>query len=174
MKGIERADSFNFNPHKWMLVNFDCSAMWLKDPNWVVNAFNVDPLYLKHDAVGSLPDYRVSRLFKFIINDSLTLLFIHSFILFFFFNTALANPVGQKIPRLEIVVHVASLRCSESPKIHKISRVTGPRIRGVGSVGSEIRDRRRSCSRSGLLQAKGRQKKLSLHHQNLKRPDTIQ
>nr|BCT26321.1 putative aromatic amino acid decarboxylase [Euura sp. 'Pontania] len=58
MKGIERADSFNFNPHKWMLVNFDCSAMWLKDPNYVVNAFNVDPLYLKHDAVGSLPDYR--------------------------------------------------------------------------------------------------------------------
>lgn len=32
MKGIELADSFNFNPHKWMLVNFDCSAMWLKDP----------------------------------------------------------------------------------------------------------------------------------------------
>jgi len=22
------AESFNFNPHKWMLVNFDCSAMW--------------------------------------------------------------------------------------------------------------------------------------------------
>lgn len=34
MKGIETADSFNFNPHKWLLVNFDCSAMWLKDPNW--------------------------------------------------------------------------------------------------------------------------------------------
>jgi aromatic-L-amino-acid decarboxylase len=58
MKGIETADSFNFNPHKWMLVNFDCSAMWLKDPNWVVNAFNVDPLYLKHDQQGSAPDYR--------------------------------------------------------------------------------------------------------------------
>nr|QJW82780.1 DOPA decarboxylase [Lucilia cuprina] len=58
MKGIERADSFNFNPHKWMLVNFDCSAMWLKDPSWVVNAFNVDPLYLKHDMQGSAPDYR--------------------------------------------------------------------------------------------------------------------
>lgn len=41
-----------------MLVNFDCSAMWLKDPNWVVNAFNVDPLYLKHDQQGSAPDYR--------------------------------------------------------------------------------------------------------------------
>jgi aromatic-L-amino-acid/L-tryptophan decarboxylase len=58
MKGIETADSFNFNPHKWLLVNFDCSAMWLKDPNWVVNAFNVDPLYLKHDQQGSAPDYR--------------------------------------------------------------------------------------------------------------------
>lgn len=58
MKGIETADSFNFNPHKWMLVNFDCSAMWLKDPTWVVNAFNVDPLYLKHDMQGSAPDYR--------------------------------------------------------------------------------------------------------------------
>ncbi|XP_077286059.1 aromatic-L-amino-acid decarboxylase-like isoform X2 [Arctopsyche grandis] len=58
MKGIEKAESFNFNPHKWMLVNFDCSAMWLKDPSWVVNAFNVDPLYLKHDMQGSAPDYR--------------------------------------------------------------------------------------------------------------------
>lgn len=58
MKGIETAESFNFNPHKWMLVNFDCSAMWLKDPTWVVNAFNVDPLYLKHDMQGSAPDYR--------------------------------------------------------------------------------------------------------------------
>jgi aromatic-L-amino-acid/L-tryptophan decarboxylase len=60
MKGIDKADSFNFNPHKWMLVNFDCSAMWLKDPTYVVNAFNVDPLYLKHDQQGAAPDYRVS------------------------------------------------------------------------------------------------------------------
>ncbi|XP_063223034.1 aromatic-L-amino-acid decarboxylase-like isoform X2 [Bacillus rossius redtenbacheri] len=58
MAGVELADSFNFNPHKWMLVNFDCSAMWLKDPNDVVNAFNVDPLYLKHDQQGAAPDYR--------------------------------------------------------------------------------------------------------------------
>lgn len=62
MKGIEMADTFNFNPHKWMLVNFDCSAMWLKDPTYVINAFNVDPLYLKHDMQGSAPDYRVITL----------------------------------------------------------------------------------------------------------------
>lgn len=58
MKGIEKADSFNFNPHKWMLVNFDCSALWLKEPRWIVDAFNVDPLYLKHDMQGAVPDYR--------------------------------------------------------------------------------------------------------------------
>lgn len=58
MQGVDKADSFNFNPHKWMLVNFDCSAMWLKEPSWLVDAFNVDPLYLKHDQQGSAPDYR--------------------------------------------------------------------------------------------------------------------
>lgn len=58
MKGVDKADSFNFNPHKWMLVNFDCSALWLKQPRWIVDAFNVDPLYLKHDHQGSAPDYR--------------------------------------------------------------------------------------------------------------------
>ncbi|CAH1388971.1 unnamed protein product [Nezara viridula] len=56
--GVEKADSFNFNPHKWMLVTFDCSAMWLKDPTDVIDAFNVDPLYLKHEMQGSAPDYR--------------------------------------------------------------------------------------------------------------------
>ncbi|KAI5633968.1 pyridoxal-dependent decarboxylase conserved domain-containing protein [Phthorimaea operculella] len=58
MKGIEKADSFDFNPHKWLLVNFDCSAMWLKQPRWIVDAFNVDPLYLQHDNQGSATDYR--------------------------------------------------------------------------------------------------------------------
>lgn len=58
MKGVEKASSFNFNPHKWLLVNFDCSALWLKEPRWIIDAFNVDPLYLKHDMQGSAPDYR--------------------------------------------------------------------------------------------------------------------
>lgn len=28
LNGVEFADSFNFNPHKWLLINFDCSALW--------------------------------------------------------------------------------------------------------------------------------------------------
>ncbi len=53
------ADSFNFNPHKWLLVNFDCSCMWVQDSSSIVDAFNVDPLYLQHRYQGgSIPDYR--------------------------------------------------------------------------------------------------------------------
>lgn len=28
--GVEEADSFNMNAHKWFLTNFDCSALWIK------------------------------------------------------------------------------------------------------------------------------------------------
>ena len=47
LNGVEMADSFNFNPHKWLLINFDCSTMWVKDQHELVDGFNVDPLYLK-------------------------------------------------------------------------------------------------------------------------------
>ena len=53
LNGIEKADSFNFNPHKWMLVNFDCSTMWVKNSSEIVDAFNVDPLYLQHKYQGN-------------------------------------------------------------------------------------------------------------------------
>ena len=43
---------------QWLLVNFDCSAMWVRDASSIVDAFNVDPLYLKHRYQGEIPDYR--------------------------------------------------------------------------------------------------------------------
>uniref|UniRef100_A0A6G1SD25 Aromatic-L-amino-acid decarboxylase n=1 Tax=Aceria tosichella TaxID=561515 RepID=A0A6G1SD25_9ACAR len=58
MRGIEFADSFDVNPHKWLQVNFDCSTFYIRDSRLLVNAFNVDPLYLKHDKQGQIPDYR--------------------------------------------------------------------------------------------------------------------
>ncbi|XP_078685370.1 aromatic-L-amino-acid decarboxylase-like [Branchiostoma floridae x Branchiostoma belcheri] len=58
LDGVEFADSFNFNPHKWMRVNFDCSAMWIRKRADIVDAFNLDPLYLKHDNQGLVTDYR--------------------------------------------------------------------------------------------------------------------
>lgn len=58
MAGVEYADSFNFNPHKWLLVNFDCSAMWVKNANDLVDAFSVERIYLAHQKQGLAPDYR--------------------------------------------------------------------------------------------------------------------
>ncbi|XP_056618530.1 aromatic-L-amino-acid decarboxylase [Triplophysa dalaica] len=60
LNGIEFADSFNFNPHKWLLVNFDCSAMWVKNRSDIIGAFMIEPLYLKHDhqESGLVTDYR--------------------------------------------------------------------------------------------------------------------
>ncbi|XP_066271117.1 aromatic-L-amino-acid decarboxylase-like [Branchiostoma lanceolatum] len=58
LDGVEFADSFNLNPHKWLRVNFDCSTMWVRNRADVVDAFNVDPLYLRHDNQGLVTDYR--------------------------------------------------------------------------------------------------------------------
>ncbi|KAF6301599.1 dopa decarboxylase [Rhinolophus ferrumequinum] len=60
LNGVEFADSFNFNPHKWLLVNFDCSAMWVKKRADLTGAFKLDPLYLKHSHQdsGLITDYR--------------------------------------------------------------------------------------------------------------------
>lgn len=62
MAGVQYADSFDVNLHKWLLVNFDCSAMWVKDSNHLVDAFNVDRQYLTHSYQSrdpQVPDYRV-------------------------------------------------------------------------------------------------------------------
>ncbi|CAD5209481.1 unnamed protein product [Bursaphelenchus okinawaensis] len=58
MNGIEYAMSFNTNPNKWMLVNFDCSTMWVKDRFKMTQAFVVDPLYLQHSWTDKAIDYR--------------------------------------------------------------------------------------------------------------------
>nr|XP_033341538.1 histidine decarboxylase isoform X1 [Megalopta genalis]XP_033341539.1 histidine decarboxylase isoform X1 [Megalopta genalis] len=57
LQGIEYADSIAFNPSKWLLVHFDCTAMWVKSSQALHRTFNVDPLYLKHENSGLAIDY---------------------------------------------------------------------------------------------------------------------
>ncbi len=47
IEGIEDADSFVFNPHKWMFTNFDCSAYFVKDKGQLIRTFEIMPEYLK-------------------------------------------------------------------------------------------------------------------------------
>ncbi len=58
MKGTEMADSFVFNPHKWMLVNFDCSAYFVKEPDILKRTFSIMPEYLKTSADEKVNNYR--------------------------------------------------------------------------------------------------------------------
>lgn len=57
-EGVEEADSFVFNPHKWMFTNFDCTAYYVKDPVALVNTFTITPDYLKTSVDGEVKNYR--------------------------------------------------------------------------------------------------------------------
>lgn len=74
--GIELADSFNVNPNKMLLTNFDASCLWMKDVKTFIEAFVIDPLYLEHEFDKKVVDLRhfgvpLSRRFR-----SLKLFFI--------------------------------------------------------------------------------------------------
>jgi len=45
--GIEAADSIVFNPHKWLLTNFDCTAYFVRDPATLLSTFQATPEYLR-------------------------------------------------------------------------------------------------------------------------------
>ncbi len=57
MKGIEKADSFVFNPHKWLFTNFDCTAYFVKDKKGLLNTFSILPEYLKTASDGLVNNY---------------------------------------------------------------------------------------------------------------------
>ncbi len=57
-RGMERVDSFVFNPHKWMFTNFDCSAYFVRDKETLIRTFEILPEYLKTATRGAVNDYR--------------------------------------------------------------------------------------------------------------------
>ncbi len=58
LDGREYIDSFVFNPHKWMFVNFDCSAYFVRNPELLIKTFGILPDYLMTRTRGSVNDYR--------------------------------------------------------------------------------------------------------------------
>jgi len=69
-EGWERADSIGLNPHKWLGVPLDCSALWTRHSETFRNTFSLVPEYLRSpdDAVSlsevSLPLGRRFRALK--------------------------------------------------------------------------------------------------------------
>lgn len=60
LDGVEEADSFNMNAHKWFLTNFDCSALWVKDKSALIQSLSTNPEYLKNKAseANMVVDYK--------------------------------------------------------------------------------------------------------------------
>jgi aromatic-L-amino-acid/L-tryptophan decarboxylase len=58
--GVDQADSYVTNPHKWLLTTFDCSAFWVRDRAALVGALSILPEYLRNSATesGAVVDYR--------------------------------------------------------------------------------------------------------------------
>jgi len=58
--GLELADSYCFNPHKWMLTNFDCDCFYVADRKHLIQTLSVLPEYLRNQATesGAVIDYR--------------------------------------------------------------------------------------------------------------------
>jgi aromatic-L-amino-acid decarboxylase len=58
IEGVEHADSFVFNPHKWMFTNFDCSLLYTRDKDSLIKTFEILPEYLKTSKGKQVNDYR--------------------------------------------------------------------------------------------------------------------
>ncbi|XP_010354915.1 histidine decarboxylase isoform X2 [Rhinopithecus roxellana] len=65
LKGIEYADSFTFNPSKWMMVHFDCTGFWVKDKYKLQQTFSVNPIYLRHANSGVATDFMGTEMAKY-------------------------------------------------------------------------------------------------------------
>ncbi len=59
-QGIEQADSYCFNPHKWMFTNFDCDCFYVGERKDLIQALSILPEYLRNASTesGAVIDYR--------------------------------------------------------------------------------------------------------------------
>jgi aromatic-L-amino-acid/L-tryptophan decarboxylase len=57
LDGVELADSFGTNCHKWLLTNFDCSPLWVRDSEPLKQALSVTQSIMR--AKGNAFDYKV-------------------------------------------------------------------------------------------------------------------
>lgn len=58
--GLQLADSYAFNPHKWLFTNFDCDCFYVADKTVLIKTLSILPEYLKNEATekGAVIDYR--------------------------------------------------------------------------------------------------------------------
>jgi aromatic-L-amino-acid decarboxylase len=59
-QGLELADSYCFNPHKWMFTNSDCDCFYVADRDGLIRTLSILPEYLRNQPTesGAVIDYR--------------------------------------------------------------------------------------------------------------------
>src|SRR5205823_14748311 len=59
-RGLDRVDSWCFDPHKWLLTNIDCDVIYVADRSALISSLSVLPEYLRNAASesGAVIDYR--------------------------------------------------------------------------------------------------------------------
>ena len=56
--GVEGADSFGWNPHKWMGTILDCSLLYVRDVELLVRVFSTNPSYLRSSSDGEVTQFK--------------------------------------------------------------------------------------------------------------------
>lgn len=60
LDGVENADSFSLNAHKWFFSTLDCCCLWVKDPSALTKALSTNPECLRNKAteLNQVIDYK--------------------------------------------------------------------------------------------------------------------
>ncbi|XP_027185751.1 tyrosine decarboxylase 1-like [Coffea eugenioides] len=60
LDGVEGANSFSLNAHKWFFSSLDCCCLWVKDPSALIKALSTKPEILRNQATDSkqVVDYK--------------------------------------------------------------------------------------------------------------------
>jgi aromatic-L-amino-acid decarboxylase len=56
--GVEGADSLGWNPHKWMGTILDCSLLYVRDVELLVQVLSTNPSYLRSASDGEVTQYK--------------------------------------------------------------------------------------------------------------------
>ena len=115
--GVEHADSYVTNPHKWLLTTFDCSAFWVRDRSALVGALSILPEYLRNPATesGAVVDYRDWH-----------------------------PQLGRRFRALKLWTVLRTLRAFRPARPHRDRRRPGLALRRAGACRRALRDRHRA------------------------------
>ncbi|KAL8113259.1 tyrosine decarboxylase 1 [Apium graveolens] len=60
LDGVENADSFSLNAHKWFLTTLDCCCLWVRNPSALIKSLSTYPEFLKNNAseTNKVVDYK--------------------------------------------------------------------------------------------------------------------